>query len=140
MNIMYQILFFGCLGITIEVLFTALKKTYQNTNKNTPIDRRLEWKSYVWMFVIYWLIPIVAPIIYKNMSDYWLVIRLLVYALIIICFEYICWFIIKQIIWKSPWYYTNWLHIHNLVRIDYIPLWMCFSYLIEHIYIYISQL
>jgi uncharacterized membrane protein len=132
-------LFFACFGITAEIFFVAFTNLYNNTPFcNEPL-MSLTGKTYVWMALIYALIPFFAGILYNRMQYIPWVVRLLVYTGIILCVEFISGFVLEQLTGECPWKYNEGWHIMGYVRLDYTPAWMFFAAIVEYLYRFIDN-
>ncbi len=83
-----------------EIFFVA----FANLIKGTPLFDEPLWsltgKTYVWMFPIYVLIPLMLDFLSKYLKKKHLVLRLLVYTLLIYVAEFSSGFLLEQIIGK----------------------------------------
>lgn len=135
----FLILFFGCFGITCEIFFVA----FTNLFNQIPLWNEPLWsltgKSYVWMFPIYALIPILGGYIMEKCKKYPVLSRLLIYSSIIYIVEFASGFLLDQITGKCPWEYTTGWHIMGYIRLDFLPAWMAFSFVIERLYFYLQR-
>lgn len=135
----FLVLFFGCLGITCEIFMVA----FSNLIKGAQLFHEPIWsltgKSYVWMFPIYALIPILGGPIMNKCKNLPLLIRLLIYAGVIYLIEFSSGFLLEQLTGKCPWEYTSGWHLMGYIRLDYIPFWMAFAYLAELLYVYLDK-
>ena len=122
---------FGSLGITTEILFTALSDTFIRFDLNLPLDLRLQGNSYIWMFFIYGLASFLVPIANKILSPYHLLLRVFLIALGIFAIEFITGFILDKTTGRCPWeYHTRWA-VMGYIRLDYLPAWMLFAFVLE---------
>jgi hypothetical protein len=132
-------LFFACFGVTTEVFFVAMS----NLIKQTPYCNEALWsltgKTYVWMLPIYALIPVIAGPLFKKIGAWNILLRLLCYTTLILIVEFCAGFMLEQLTGKCPWEYTTGWHFMGYVRLDYIPAWMFFSFLIEYFYLYLDR-
>ncbi len=135
---LFKLLFFGCFGIATEIVFVAIT----NLILNTPLWNEPLWsltgKTYVWMFPIYMLIPIIGGPLMKKVKPYALIIRLFTYAIAIFSIEFISGFLLEAITGKCPWEYTDGWHICGYIQLEFLPAWMLFAFIIEQLYYYID--
>lgn len=132
-------LFFGCFGMACEVFFVAFTNLFNNTPFcNEPIWS-LTGKTYVWMFPIYILIPILLGYILKHIKKRPLVVRLLIYTFLIYIIEFSSGFLLDYITGRCPWEYTSGWHIMGYIRLDYLPSWLLFSFVVESLYRFIND-
>lgn len=137
---LFMMLFFGCFGMTAEIFFTAITHALVGTSviEGDPI-MSLTGKTYVWMFPIYILIPIIGGFLFDKMRPYFWFLRIFVYALIIFIVEFISGFLLDQITGKCPWEYTTGLQVMGYIRLDYLPAWMFFAFWVEYFYNYMND-
>lgn len=135
----FFILFFGCFGITCEIFFVAFSHLLSQTQLFSEPIWSLTGKSYVWMFPIYALIPVLGGPIMKKCQEYPLIFRLTIYTTVIYIIEFSSGFLLEQITGKCPWEYTNGWQIMGYIRLDYIPAWLAFSFLIESLYLFLDK-
>lgn len=132
-------LFFACFGVSTEVFFVA----FTNLINQTPYCNEPLWsltgKTYVWMFPIYASIPLIAAPIINKVKTWNIFLRLLFYTTLILIVEFSTGFLLEQFTGKCPWEYTTGWHLMGYIRLDYIPAWMFFSFLIEYLYLYIDR-
>jgi len=135
----FLILFFGCFGITCEIFFVAFTHLITQTQLYSEPIWSLTGKSYVWMFPIYALIPVLGGPIIKRCQPHPLILRLFIYITVIYTIEFASGFTLEQLTGKCPWEYTSGWQIMGYIRLDYIPAWMAFSFLIEHLYFFLDK-
>lgn len=134
MELFYKFLKFATLGITTEVVFTAIAENINRVKKGEKWDWSLTGHTFIWMIPIYGLIAFVGPLVIDPMQSLNLFIRLFIYAVMILVVEYITGFILRKLTGRCPWHYSTGLHVHNLIRLDYTPLWMGFGFIVEYLY------
>lgn len=134
----FLILFFVCLGMATEVVFTAIYAIVVNK----PVDGKplmaLAGMTYVWMAFLYALIPIIGILFYdkvKHIPLYW---RLPMYVLIIYFVEFTAGAFLQLTTGSCPWHYKEGWHIMGLIRLDYFPAWALFAWMVERLYVYID--
>lgn len=136
---LFMLLFFGCFGMSTEIFFVAIN----NLIFNTPLWDEPLWsltgKTYVWMLPIYMLIPVVGGKMMKALKSYPLLLRLLLYALAIFFVEFVSGFILEQITGKCPWKYTDGWNVCGYIKLEFLPAWMFFAFLIERLYFYLDE-
>lgn len=122
---------FASMGIMVEICFTAFCNILDARKFSQKIDWDLKGHSYVWMIPIYGSIAIFAHFLLPLFAAYPLLLRWLIYGVIILIVEYVTGFIIRKITGKCPWHYESKWALHNLIRFDYLPLWMVFGGITE---------
>ncbi len=130
---------FGCVGITTEIFFTAISTVVESMLNNEPISWRLLGFSYIWMFPIYGLIAFFAPIVFRFLLKYPLLLRLFLAAIIIFVVEFISGFLLDQLTGSCPWEYKYGFHIMGYIQLEYLPAWMLFVFIIEKIYKFLDK-
>lgn len=125
---------FATFGVTTEVVFTAIDDLIKAKRKGEPISWRLMGYSYIWMLPIYGSIAFFAPLLFPLLAGYPLIIRLMIYGVIILAVEYVTGMALKLAIGRCPWHYESKFAIHNVIRLDYYPLWMFFAWVVESLY------
>ena len=121
----------GTLGLSTEIFFTALVDLYHSLRDHKPIDWGLAGNSYIWMFFIYGVGAILFPLVHKHLRGFQLLLRIFLVALGIFAVEFITGFILDKITGRCPWQYSGRWSILGYIRLDYLPAWMIFAYLIE---------
>ncbi len=124
---------FACIGVTAEVFFTAAADLLGGIEAGNP-DWRLAGKSYVWMVFAYACIPVLILLTNSLAGGrkWWL--RLPVYAVLIIVFEFFFGGLLELATGHCPWKYTSGWHLMGWARLDYFPFWMVFGGLVEALY------
>lgn len=129
-----KVLAFAGFGIFVEVIFRAFTNTLEQLYFGQPIDYTFRTKIYFWMIPIYGISYILLNAVYNKLSQLPLFLQLLSITIGIFIIEYSTGFALQQIIGKCPWYYKIGYHLHGLIRLDYAPAWMLFSYLLLTFY------
>ncbi len=121
----------GTLGLSTEIVFTALVDVYHALRDHTPINWGLTGHSYVWMFFIYGVGAVLFPLVHRHLRGFQLLLRIFLVALGIFVVEFITGFILDKLTGHCPWQYTSRWNIMGYIRLDYLPAWMGFAYIIE---------
>ncbi|HHZ65412.1 TPA: hypothetical protein EYO57_10695 [Candidatus Poribacteria bacterium] len=130
----FMILFFGCFGMTSEIFFVALTHAVNGEGiYNEPVWS-LTGKTYVWMFPIYTLIPLIAGPLFQKVGSLHAILRVLIYTTLIFTVEFTSGFLLDQLTGKCPWEYTTGWHVMGYIRLDFTPAWMFFSFIVEWLY------
>jgi len=137
---LFTMFLFGCIGTTTEIIFTALKKVATDVDHHQSIDVSLTGKTYVWMIFIYSLIPVLGDFIYPKIKHWVSIYRVLLYVTLTFLVEFISGGILKLILGKCPWEYTEGVHILGIIRIDYFIFLEFFMYFIEYIYLKLTKI
>lgn len=125
-NYLIHFLIFGCLGITVEIFFTAI---IDWLNKEGSL--KLEGYSYVWMFPIYGLAAFAMSFVWGWLLALPIFLRILLYVLGIFAIEFVAGWLLERIIGKCPWHYTSPWAVKGYIRLDYAPFWAIFGLLLE---------
>ena len=126
MNNFFKAFLFACIGVTNEVVYTALTEF----DYNNHLTWSLTGHTYVCMIVVYALIPFFFDLLKEKIGQRPLLLRLFIYASLIIIVEFIFGFILDQLTGACPWDYTgkSKFEIMGYTRLDYFPLWMGFAF------------
>lgn len=129
-----MVLFFGCFGMASEIFFVAFTHAIHGEGiYNEPVWS-LTGKTYVWMFPIYALIPLIAGPLFQKVGSLHVILRLLIYTALIFTVEFSTGLLLDQLTGKCPWEYTTGWHIMGYIRLDFTPAWMFFSFVVEYLY------
>lgn len=110
-----KFLIYGIIGVFMEIIWTGF-------NSFLKLDYTLTGHSSILMLPIYGMAVFLEPIFIrlKNLS---IIYRGLIYAILILCCEFVTGYILKGF-GICPWDYTaKGINIMGLIRLDYIPLW-----------------
>jgi len=122
----------GSLGLSTEIFFTGAVDLYHAYASHTPPDWGLKGHSYIWMFLIYGSGSLLFPLAYRYIQLIKIaVLRLLVMAIAIFIIEFVTGYILDQLTGHCPWEYTSRWNVMGYIRLDYLPAWMVFAYVIE---------
>ena len=121
----------GTLGLSTEIVFTAFTDLYHSLMDHKPIDWALTGHTYLWMFFIYGFGSIIFPLGHKHLRGFNLLLRIFLVSIGIFAIEFITGFILDKLTGHCPWEYTSRWNIMGYIRLDYLPAWMIFAYLIE---------
>lgn len=119
------------LGLSSEIFFTAFSDLYIAIHDHKPIDWGLSGHSYVWMFFIYGSGALLFPLTHKHLKGFHLLLRMIAIAIGIFIVEFITGFILDKVTGHCPWEYTSQWNVMGYIRLDYLPVWMIFAYIIE---------
>lgn len=135
----FQILFYSCLGVATEIVFTAGVGIKNQIIAGEITDFSLTGHTYVWMFPIYAFVPFLFSLGYGFLKKYHLVIRLFLYALIIFGIEFLSGAILEMLTGKCPWEYCGPFAIMGYIRLDYTLGWMLFGFILEQFHLFFSR-
>jgi hypothetical protein len=125
---------FGCIGIAVEVFFTAGLDIYAALEAGNPINWDLAGKSYIWMLFIYGLVAFIFPPGYRLLAKWPLPVRLFSYATILFAAEFFTGWLLEATTGHCPWHYTSSLAVMGYIRLDYLPAWMGFGFMLERLH------
>lgn len=122
---------YGLLGWCWEVVWTAVTEKAWGKQR----DWRLVGHTYLWMFPIYGLLaPLGEPIHNVLRPHFWLL-RGLVYLLAIWVVEFSTGWLLKKLIGKCPWDYSEFRwHIRGIITLEYAPVWFFFGLGFERVH------
>jgi hypothetical protein len=122
---------FGTLGLSSEIFYTAGIDLYHMLRGDISLNGKLQGVSYVWMFFIYGLTAFLFPPVYKIIERFPMLIRLLILAGGIFIVEFITGWMLDITTGKCPWEYTSRWNVCGYIRLDYLPIWMFFAFILE---------
>ncbi len=131
----FQMLVFACVGVALEVAFTAV------VDFTRTKDWRLRGQSYLWMFPIYALVPVFLSRLHPLVGGSALPVRLLVYTALVYAVEYLSGWLLRRLTGACPWekgYLGRRWAVHGLIRLDYAPAWALACWLFETLYLRLS--
>jgi len=131
---------FACIGITAEIFFTSIYSNVEAFRAGERISWALQGRSYIWMFFIYGLASLFFPFAMDRMKNIPLIFRLLVYSTGIYIAEFTSGFLLEKLTGRCPWLYTEGWQVMGYIRLDYLPAWMGFSFLLEKLVVFFRGL
>jgi len=123
-------LFYGLAGWTIEIMFTGLDSLVHG-------DLRLIGFTSLWMFFIYGLAVFLEPLHDLIARWQWLL-RGLFWMLLIWSIEYLCGFVLVQVLGVYPWKYTDTYAVDGLITLRFAPVWFLGGLLFERIHLFLD--
>ena len=130
---------YGILGWCVEIVYTAIQRVLARERGRW----RLEGRTYVWMFPIYGLIaPLYEPLHNGLRNNTPWELRAVIYGIAIMAVEYVTGWILRRVTGACPWDYAGRarFHVHGLIRLDYLPLWMALGLALEPIHDFLVHL
>ncbi len=134
-KVIFLFIAFGCLGITIEIFFTALKTIFNEAQAGDKLSLDLTGESHIWMFFIYGLAGILFYLGYQYIADCSIIIRLALYVLSIYIVEFTTGWLLEKLTGRCPWEYESRWAVKGYIRLDYAPYWVLFGLIIENVYL-----
>ena len=118
----------GLTGWCMEIVFTSAGSLLNH-------DKRLIGRTSLWMFPIYGMAAVIAPV-FKLLREKPILLRGSIYALGIFSFEYLSGSLLKKHE-LCPWDYSDAkANIDGVIRLDYAPFWMLAGLLFERILVH----
>lgn len=125
-NFIKRFILCGFTGWTFECFWTGLHAIFFSADKTLPC------KTSVWMFPIYGLAAVIAPIS-QRLKGKSILTRGGVYTLLIFLVEFITGSILR-VFHACPWNYADAkFQFRELIRLDYAPLWFVSGLFFEHL-------
>lgn len=137
---LFLVIFFVCLGMTVEIFFTAFSALYSGESVQGKPPLALAGYTYVWMALIYALIPILAPPFHALSRRWPAALRIAAIVLAIYLIEFTAGYLLRITTGSCPWEYQQGWHIAGLVRLDYLPAWTIFAWGVEKVYLFVDRL
>ncbi|MFC1679192.1 hypothetical protein ACFL2T_03155 [Elusimicrobiota bacterium] len=131
---MTEVLIFACVGVALEVVFTAVGAFRKERNW------RLMGKSYIWMFPIYALAYPIMLNLYPLIGHWPFPARGALYVLLLYIIEYLSGWLIRRITGACPWDYgqARWA-VSGLIRLDYFPAWFFVVMIFEQLFFRLTR-
>ncbi|NLK52283.1 MAG: hypothetical protein GX295_07545 [Syntrophomonadaceae bacterium] len=116
---------YGVTGWGMEVFWTGLGSLVRG-------DWDLSGYTYLWMLPIYGLAVFLEPLHDRIRLMPW-VTRGLIWAAVILLFEYAAGWLLRHLLGFCPWDYSAWTRytLDGLIRLDYTPVWFAAGLLFE---------
>ena len=124
---------FGVLGWCVEILWTGFRSLLAG-------DGALTAKTYLWMFPIYGLAGLIAPLflLFRQYCPRWQ--RAGVYALAIFTVEFLTGWLLQMVTGVCPWDYGDaLLSVGGFIRLDYGPLWVILGLGFEEVSVFLAE-
>ena len=122
-----RFIIYGLIGWGLEVFWTGLGSLIRG-------DLNLSGYTFLWMLPIYGSAVFLEPFHDRIRPLPWLV-RGLIWASIILMFEYSAGWILQQVLGSCPWDYgRSRFALDGLTRLDYIPVWFIVGLLFEQLH------
>ncbi len=123
---------YGLFGWCAEIVWTALSDNVERAIEGVKIDVTLAGKTYLWMLPIYGGGGLLFEAVHAAIATQPWILRGAIYIVGCFAIEYVAGWLIKQVSGKIPWDYSarRW-HVHGLIRLDYVPVWLVFGFLLE---------
>ncbi|HWB63236.1 MAG TPA: hypothetical protein VG603_07000 [Chitinophagales bacterium] len=137
-HLFFMVLFFACVGVTTEVVFTAFMALFTQSPLCGSQLPAMAGKSYVWMLFIYGLIPILGVYFHHHIKHWNVFARLLLYVAILYVIEFVSGYLLQLTTGSCPWLYHGGHNIMGLIQLDYAPAWAFFAWMVESLYLYIN--
>ena len=119
------------LGLSTEIFFTAFTDFFISIRDHKPVDWGLPGHSYIWMIFIYGGGSLLFPFGHKHLNGFHLLVRIFIVAVGIFAIEFTTGFLLDKITGHCPWQYFGKWSVMGYIRLDYLPAWMIFAFIIE---------
>jgi len=132
-----KVLIFACVGVAIEVIFTAVSGFIKTRNL------KLTGYTYLWMFPIWGIAAPLYALVYPQIVHWNFAFRCLVYALILYVLEYGSGWLLRLALGECPWeknYLESRWNVHGLIRLDYFPAWFVAVFFFERLYLALQSI
>jgi uncharacterized membrane protein len=129
---MIRFVLYGVFGWCAEIIWTAVSHAAQALRAGQRIDVRLAGQTYLWMFSIYGAGGFAFELTHRLVGGWPWPARGCLYMVGCFVIEYCSGWAIKRLTGSVPWDYSQarW-RVHNLIRLDYAPLWFGFGLILE---------
>ena len=124
-----------CIGVTSEVIYTAIKALIYNK------DLRLQGYTQIWVMPMYALgsVLVFEPL-HVVIISWNILFRFSVYAILIFVLEYSCGLLFKLITGACPWEYKGTWNLHGYINLPHFPAWGALGLAFEIIHNYLLTL
>jgi len=127
-----KVFLFACVGVAMEVAFTAAA-AYRE--ERSP---RLMGKSYLWMFPIYALAYPFLLLLHPLLGHWAWPLRGLLYVALLYGVEFLAGWLLHRSTGACPWDYgqARW-SVRGYIRLDYFPAWFCAVLGFERLFVFL---
>jgi hypothetical protein len=128
--VLLTIFLFVCVGIAMEVAFTAITDFWRD---RCP---RLRGHSYLWMAFTYAAVPLILAVVYPPIHQLPIAARLALYVSLVYLVEYSWGWLLRRATGQCPWDYgrARWA-VSGLIRLDYLPCWAAACWMFERLFV-----
>lgn len=124
-----------CIGVTGEVIFTAIKALIEKK------DLRLQGFTQMWVMPMYAFFGVlIFEPLHDSIRDYHLLIRFCAYAVMIFVLEYIFGWLYEKLTGECPWKYTGKWQIGGYINLPHFPFWGALGLIGEVLHDYLVSL
>lgn len=144
MGLLHATIGFILAGITMEVFWTSIANYIKNKNP------KLTGHTYLWMFLIYAIVPFIYILILKYFTDTNIFLKGLIYMTCFYLLEFFSGLLIRKIIGISPWNYESHKikifgkkyksHFKGLVCLEFAPVWYLCGIIGEYYFLFLIGL
>ena len=121
---------FGCVGIAMEVAFTAVADFCRERSPH------LRGHSYLWMALSYAAVPLILALVYPPIHELPIAARLAIYVALAYAVEYSWGWILRRATGHCPWDYGRArFAVNGLIRLDYLPAWVVACWMFERLFV-----
>ncbi len=129
---MIRFALYGIFGWCAEVMWTAMINVGAALRSQRRIDVRLIGHTYLWMFPIYGGGGLLFEVVHGTVGTWAWPVRGGLYMLGCFAVEYGSGWLVRRVTGTVPWDYSQarW-GVHDLIRLDYAPVWFAFGLILE---------
>jgi uncharacterized membrane protein len=124
-------LIFGCLGLSLEILFTSILTK----------DPTLQGHTNLWIFPVYGFgAGILFPLLQSGLGDAHWGLRYALYGVVGQSIQYFYGLLLHKGLKIRPWDHTgdSWTSIQGYIRVDYLPLFFLFGASLEYMHPFLA--
>ena len=130
MTVLLNVFLFVCVGIAMEVAFTAVAGFCR---ERCP---RLRGHSYLWMGFTYGAVPLILTLVYPPIHGLPIPARLAIYVALVYAVEYGWGWLLRRVTGHCPWDYGRArFAVNGLIRLDYLPGWVAACWMFERLFV-----
>lgn len=135
MNIYLRGLVYLMVGVTSEIVFTAVKALIKQK------DTMLHGYTQLWVMPFYFFGGIfIFEKLHLAIIQWNIAVRFTIYALLIFLIEYVAGFFTKKITGKCPWEYNGKYNVHGFINLPYFFVWGVSGLMFEIVHNYLLRL
>jgi len=135
MNVFIRGLVYLMMGVTGEVIYTAVKAWIRQK------DTTLHGYTQLWVMPLYYFGGIfIFEKLHLAIIQWNIAVRFIIYALLFFLVEYVAGYITKKITGKCAWEYKGKYNIHGFINLPHFPFWGAAGLLFEIVHNYLMQL
>ncbi len=144
MALIQTIIGFVLIGITMEVFWASILNSIKTKNP------RLTGETYLWMFLIYAIVPFIYIFVLAHFQGTNIFIKGIIYMFAFYLLEFVSGFLIKKAVGVSPWNYEDYSikifgkkyksNLYGLICLEHAPIWYLYGIMGEFYFIFLMNL